>query len=460
MLRRTLFLLLLSLALAASERTALDRYVAAPDASYSWRVVNTGRLAGLDYTVLDMVSQTWLTPAEVDRPEWRHWLTVIRPPEAKGSTAVLYIGGGSNSGNPPSTPDPLAAALALQTGMAVAEVRMVPNQPLRFAGESAGRTEDALIAYTWRKFLETGDERWPARLPMTKAAVRAMDAVTEFARSAQGGSLELRRFVVAGGSKRGWTTWTTAAVDRRVVAIAPLVIDALNVEPSFIHHWRAYGFWAPAIQDYVDADLMSWLGTPQFKALMKIEDPYEYRERLSLPKYLVSSTGDQFFLPDSAQFYFNDLPGEKYLRYVPNADHGLNSTETVLNLASWLQAFKNCAPRPRFSWRVDRAAGTLVLNTVDRPDDVLLWQATNPKARDFRTETIGRAYASQAVKGEDGVYTVKVPAPESGFTAFFLELIYLDGEALPLKFTTEVVVTPDVYPFDPPKKPESLISTR
>ena len=53
--------------------------------------------------------------------------------------------------------------------------------------------------------------------------------------------------MVTGGSKRGWTTWTTAAVDKRVVAITPMVIDMLNIDPSFEHHYRVYGFWAPAV---------------------------------------------------------------------------------------------------------------------------------------------------------------------------------------------------------------------
>ena len=77
---------------------------------------------------------------------------------------------------------------------------------------------------------------------------------------------------------------------------------------------------------------MDWDGTPEYTALMKIEEPYEYRERLTLPKFLINASGDQFFVPDSAQFYFKDLPGVKYLRYVPNADHSLKNSDAWMTL--------------------------------------------------------------------------------------------------------------------------------
>ena len=163
----------------------------------------------------------------------------------------------------------------------MAQLSNVPNQPTIFAGETKGRTEDSLIAYTWDKFLRTGDEKWPARLPMTKAAVRALDTITAFCASDEGGKVKVDKFFVAGGSKRGWTTWTTAAVDDRVIAIAPIVIDLLNIQPSFQHHFEVYGFYAPAVGDYTRAGFMDWDGTPEYRALMKIEEPYEYRERLT-----------------------------------------------------------------------------------------------------------------------------------------------------------------------------------
>ena len=49
--------------------------------------------------------------------------------------------------------------------------------------------------------------------------------------------------------------------------------------------------------------------------------PDWYRERFTMPKFIMNSAGDQYLLPDSSRFYFDDLPGEKYLRYVPNTDH-------------------------------------------------------------------------------------------------------------------------------------------
>ena len=41
----------------------------------------------------------------------------------------------------------------------------------------------------------------------------------------------------------------------------------------------------------------------------------------------------------------------------------------------------------------------------------------------------------------------KVDQPESGWTAFFVELTYDTGSNLPLKLTTAVRVLPDTLPF-------------
>jgi len=316
-------------------KTALDDYVSRPDPHYSWKVVKEVRSQGFTAYVVDMKSQAWRTEREVDRTVWQHWLTVVKPDQVGFDTGFLMIGGGSNDRPPPERPEEMTVQIALATNSVVAELRMVPNQPLVFHGDGKRRREDDLVAYTWDQFLKTGDPTWPARNPMVKSAVRAMDTVEALMASERGGELAVKQFVVAGGSKRGWTTWLTGAVDPRVVAIVPIVIDVLNVDPSMRHHYAAYGFWAPAIGDYVHHKILQQMDNPRLTELYRLVDPFYYRHRLKMPKYIVNAAGDQFFLPDSSQFYFDRLEGEKHLRYVPNADHGLDDTDAVETIVAF-----------------------------------------------------------------------------------------------------------------------------
>lgn len=432
--------------------TALDRYVAAPDPNYRYELLNTIPGEASTAYVLEMTSQQWRTAEEVDRPTWKHWLTIVRPDEITTDTGLLVISGGSNGSKPPAQVNPLLTLLAVTTHSVVSELRMVPNEPLTFAGETRKRSEDAITAYTWDRYLRTGDETWPLRLPMTKSAVRAMDTVTAFCRSAPGGGIAVDRFVIGGGSKRGWTAWATAAVDSRVAAVVPVVIDLLNIEPSFQHHYRAYGFWAPTVQDYQQIGIMRWTGTPQFRALMKIEDPYSYRDRLTMPKFIVNATGDQYFLPDSSGFYFDKLVGEKYLRYVPNIDHAMKSVDAGESAVAFYESILHGTPRPKFAWSFE-GDGSIRVKTETTPIAVTLWQAVNANARDFRLQTIGPAYTSSALadRGE-GVYTGKAAEPAQGWVAYFVEMTYPSGGHYPFKFTTGVRVMPDVLPFGPPPR--------
>ncbi|MCL6508443.1 MAG: NAD(P)H-binding protein [Bryobacteraceae bacterium] len=441
---------------AAAEKAGCRRFVhmsalgVRPDPAYRYSLVRS--YPNIDETthVLDMTSQTWLTSQEVDRTEWRHWLVIVVPGKVTSSTALLFIGGGKNDDAAPVAADRMLVRIARATGAVVAELRMVPNQPLTFRGEARGRSEDSLIAYAWDKFLRTGQARWLPRLPMTKAAVRAMDTITDFLKSEAGGKLAVDRFVVAGGSKRGWTTWTTAAVDPRVVAIAPIVINTLNVERASEHHWRSYGFWAPALHDYVEMDIMRWMGTPQLRKLMTIEDPYEYRSRFMMPKFIVNSTGDEFFPPDLVRFYYDDLPGEKHLRFVPNTNHSLRGSDAPQTLLAYFHSVVTGRRRPELKWSF-QGDGEMRITATGEPSEVKLWKATNPKARDFRLETLGAVWTSSPLDGNKGVWQVSVAPPPEGWTAYFVEFTFPSGTKFPFKFTTPVRVVPDRLPFPPPE---------
>ena len=434
-------------AIINTELTAIDRYVAAPDASFSWKLLSTQVTPAGTLFVIDLKSQTWLKPDEVDRPVWQHWLSVFKPTGVTSNKALMFIGGGGNGGEAPKGLDSKLAAVAAATKSVVAELKQVPNQPLIFHGDGKPRVEDDLIGYTWDQYIKTGDERWPARGPMTKSVVRAMDSVEALMASDAGGKLPVNQFVVAGGSKRGWTTWMTAAVDKRVVGIAPMVIDVLNLDVSMRHHYGAYGFWAPAIDEYVDHRIMQRRDTKRYKELMQLEDPFAYRNRFTMPKCIVNSTGDQFFCPDSSQFYFDELPGEKHLSYVPNTDHSLKESNAVETLIAFHHTIVNGTARPEFVWKFDDK-NKLIVQCKTQPKRVLLWQALNADARDFRVDTIGKAYQSKELKEiGDGIFECQLIVPEKGWQASFVQCEFDVGAPVPMRLSTSVKVLPETLPY-------------
>lgn len=435
--------LLMAIAVAA---TPLDDYIAKPDASYEYSVVRTIDHPLGKIHILDMKSQTWRSEKEVDRPLWQHWLTIIVPNGVTADTALLWINGGSNRSTPPSGPDGMLVEIALQSRTVIVDLKTVPNEPLVFSDDPGNRrSEDAIIAYTFDKYVKTGDPTWPLLLPMAKSAVRAMDTVQDYVPKTTDGKLRINRFVVSGGSKRGWTTWLTAAVDKRVRAIAPAVIDVLNMDEQMRHHVAAYGFYSSAIEDYEQQDIFSRLDSPEGQKLISFVDPYEYRDRYTMPKFLINSAGDQFFLPDSAQFYFKDLPGPKHLLYNPNTDHGLNGSQADKALLAWYTGILAGRDLPEFSWQAVEP-GHMAVTAKTQPRQVNLWTATNPNARDFRLETIGKVWKSTPLAGDDGVYHARVTAPETGWTAYFVELLFDSGGPVPYRFSTEVCVVPDTLP--------------
>ncbi len=466
---------------------ALKAYVAAPDSSYQYTVKATtpepGTINGILvpnlYTVYDisMTSQTWRSTDDVNQPVWKHWVRVIVPNALTGplqSTALLLIDGGSYSDTLPSTDitsDPTIgeygqAAVGLHTVMI--DLEDVPNEPLTFTGDPGDpRSEDAIIAYTYNQFLnnigQPGNDTWPALLPMVKSAVRAMDTAQNLPTQIPGFPT-IENFMVTGYSKRGWTTWLTAAVDPRVMAIIPGVFDNLDQAAQMVHQYEVYGFFSEAVKDYNDFNIFGRIATPQGQQLSSIVDPYYYLSDprfASMPKLLINSAGDEFFVSDSAQFYFHDLPGtQNYLRYLPNDGHGLDTTNPINSTITFYNAVVNHLPLPQFSWVV-QPDGSIKVNTVDAPSQVLLWQATNPVARDFRHSTLlnpnSPLWTSSPLTDQgNGVYIGSTPMPASGATAFFVELTFpstIPGN--PFVFTTEIHVNTNLplYGWPPPSVP-------
>jgi len=425
--------------------TPLDDYVAKPDSHYAYSIENVVEGGGYTTYTISMTSQQWRVESEVDDTLWQHWITIIQPDEVSGDTALLWITGGSSGEDAPPV-DEGFAKLALQSKTVVAIIKNVPHQPLLFADMTKPIGEDDIIAYTFDKYLNGGDAEWPLLLPMVKSVVRAMDTITLHIHEVTSGKVAVDKFLVAGGSKRGWTTWLTAAVDPRVVAITPAVIDVLKLDEQMRHHCAAYGFYSEAITPYKKMNVFDRLGTPMGKQLASIVDPYSYIDRFDMPKLVINGSGDQFFLPDSSRFYFHDLIGQKSLRYIPNTDHKLNGSALNSLMAFYLTILES-KPMPEFSWSISPGNDRIEVKPATPPVEVKMWQAENETARDFRLETIGPVWHSSPLDAnEAGEYVARLNTPTKGWAAFFVELTFDAGHGMTHVLTTDISVIPNHLP--------------
>jgi PhoPQ-activated pathogenicity-related protein len=432
----------------------LDDYVRKPDPAYSWTLKHEDSGALAQAWFMEMRSQRWLDETLVDRPVWTHELRIATPrgckPADAPGTAVLLVSGGSNKAEYKHLMKPEMSLVVQLFCRTVIEIRQIPNQPLTFAGEDTPRKEDAVIAYSFDRFLKGDTADWPVQSAMVKAVVRAMDTAQQFSRQ-RDDIPDIDGFVLIGASKRGWTSYLTSAVDSRVKAVIPVSIDIPNLPEHLPRVFAAYGEYPRALKDYKAIDLGCRLDSKRGDALLSIVDPIRYRDQLKLPKFLLNAAGDEFFLSDSSNFYFDELQGSKRLRYTPNADHGQSNFDRatlMMQARNWIDDVLGGRTPPSLEWRKD-AKQVLTVRPTAKPREVLLWTADNPTARDFRVETAGAIWKSQELKPEaNGSYKVQLKAPEQGWRASFVEA-HFGGilEAQQQIYTTSIQVLPDTMPF-------------
>lgn len=406
-------------------------YIAQPDDCFSWQTsADPADSKAANITRLEMTSQVW------QGITWKHRIAVSRPEEcAHPETCLLFITGG----NPVGQEFIFATMIANQVGVPVAVLGDIPNQPL-----FDGLTEDALISYTFTKYLETGDTTWPALYPMTKAAVRAMDALQQLSERDWGKKIE--SFVVAGASKRGWTTWFTGEVDKRVIGIAPMVYDNLNLPAQMKHQVEQWGAYSVMIDDYTSRGLPDFLASEQGRVLGAMVDPYTYRDRAAMPKLIIAGTNDPYWPLGAANSYFEDLTGPRHILYAPNSGHGLDDRRRVMQGVMAFAAWRvGEIEFPRLVWKLEQGAGgqSISAGSDIAPQQVLLWTATSENG-DFRPSK----WSSQELEGEEGAYRYSLQQPETGFSAAYLEFDYEIGDwQFPL--CTQMLIA---GPYPVPKK--------
>ncbi|MGL6197258.1 MAG: PhoPQ-activated pathogenicity-related family protein [Thermoguttaceae bacterium] len=422
----------------------LDEYIALPDDSYTWKIIEKNSQDDKNSYLIELTSQTWQGIV------WQHHMYLVEPANLVSKDGcILFITGGAIGRTPKATDFIMADTVASISGAPVALLFQVPNQPLL-----GDYYEDALIGETLLKAKATKDTTWPLLFPMAKSAVRGMDAATEVIKQER--DRDISKFVVTGASKRGWTTWLTAATqDKRVIAIAPIVIDTLNMSAQMKYQLETWGAFSESIGDYTSRNLVQEIliddenasgFSPEEiefnKRLWKMIDPYSYRERVTVPKYLIHGTNDPYWTVDATKHYWDDLTGVKYILTLPNAGHGLDNQQpkALMCLAAYAKNAFASGNWPKMEWSRNETddAYSVSVTTNCSLKGIKIWSAKS-ETKDFRNSKWEGAKVNVIGNNKDADITLAttVPKPKSGHIAYYVE-IETELQGVPCSFTTQV----------------------
>jgi PhoPQ-activated pathogenicity-related protein len=365
-----LFICFHQVCLSQQPKKALENYVSKADTFYQWKTENLLTSEEGRFYEISLLSQKW------QGINWSHRLILYFPKKARfPNTLVLVLRHIYNRNGDLAS----LKYISDSTGTPSACLFDMPNQPL-----FNGRTEDDLQAYTFSKYMQTGDESWPLLFPMVKSVVRSIDAVQELALKEE--KIAIKKVVVAGHSKRGHTSWLAAAVDSRIAGIIPIAIDVLNAEAQMPHHLKMFSTYSTPSQDATA--FLNELNKPLGKSLIEMIDPYAYRQRLTLPKLIISATNDEYFPTDALNLYWKGLKGSKSILYLSNAGHVRADSDPRVNPTAFafVRAVAADKTLPSLNWEFKTLKDSiqLIVNVDSSAVGGVLWQ-TSSESSDFRT---------------------------------------------------------------------------
>ncbi|XP_035828801.1 autocrine proliferation repressor protein A [Aplysia californica] len=377
---------------------------------------------------------------ETTTPVWWHYMIVAVPDVVHNTnTSFIYLSDGDNldlhyKPYPGDSFYDFVTMMAVTTGTVCVNLRNIPYAPVVFQDDPAraNKTEDEIIAWTWWEFVSNRSDNpeWLLRLPMTKNAH---------------------------------------------------------------HHFRSLGGWTFAFRDYYHMNFTDRLDDPRTKLMADIVDPFfrfpygevvwvclffqssiaysvcllghciliisyflsplaAYRDLLTMPKYIITTGGDEFFIIDDSYYYLKDIPGENLLRTLANAEHLL-----ILHRVSLFMGVRSFY----MSVFQGNTSGELTMTCDTEPIAVVAEYAKtiSKTRRDFRLFIADPVnpekpfpqpvfwFKQNVQKLGNNRYSVIFDNPPEGWLAFHIHATFPGPDDSVFEFTTENMIIPNYLPF-------------
>jgi PhoPQ-activated pathogenicity-related protein len=396
-------MLLAALAFVAMTLTtppnALKEFVNRPQSVFTWAPAGG---TGLEFR---MTSQVW------QGRSWHHDILLQHPKGGGSRSDVVFL---IVTGDRVDRVDmPFGQSLADASGLTVATLFDVPNQPLY------DLREDDLIAYTFQQYLQTEDPDWPLLFPMVNGVVRAMDVIQQETKG------KISRFIITGESKRGWTTWLVGTLaDHRVIGIAPVAFDNLDFDKQLKHQFESWGKLSENLGSYTGTGLIEAMETPGGAKLRELVDPIFDISSVHVPVLSIRGANDPYWAADAAELYWPKVRPPKAFLVLPNEGHDFMSDKDYVKA---LADFPREIRHPHLLDVESAFEKEAFRCKWDAPVESLqLWRADSA-TKDF-SNAVWRLEKETSLKKDARTATLPVSKPQSGFSAYFVRFVRASGD--------------------------------
>lgn len=391
----------------------LKSSVSAPN-NYTWHLIDTIKSFQLTiYKCQLQIPVTEQIPEYADKLHHTHGIYVYVPITVINQSHI-FIKIGSGCDITFESYNQVLMELALSTGCIGFEVFMVPNQPID------GACEDEMMAYFWKKYIETENLAYIINYTMAKSIYYSVEFANQFIHS----HLQLPiqpKAILYGASKRALAIWLAATIipSSRLASTVHLVYDNLNTRTCMQNQFDKTGLHSSSLDSYHRNGL---LGESLSHHLYDLIDPLSYFDRIpkSISKSILNAANDNYFTPDSSLCYYDKI-SECYLRYVPNVRHSLPDKVVVQHLKSVLMRLYSHYCRPVV---FEFHQGRIQFQTEAKK--IRLWWAENDEF-DFGMRHF---VEYQNVEIEEGTMEINLGdyvVQTKRWLVVFTELIYEDG---------------------------------